>query len=208
MEARRGRPPVRCTEEHPCSRVDDPAKPVGGTMTRRESNAPEVIHEPRSTVNPSLLVAKATKLRLTALGWSAEGKAGVSESGHAWATLTASRDEETLIINWSDGALVDQHYSLFGGNAIAEETLPGRQLDLNPDELTDGELVNWIRGMKVTWWNKLAGSTETGIVGNKVSVEHIFDQGDTHDNTKRLVKFSDRERGFRAFHVSALLKVG
>lgn len=201
MQARRGRPPVRCTEENLCSRANE--------ETPQQSITVESESEPRSTSNPSVLVAKAAKERLVALGWSARGKTGATEAGGSWATLTASRGEETLIINWSDGALVDQHYSLFSDKDVAEEKLPGKNLDLNPDELTDRELVNWIRGMKVTWWNTLAGSTETAVVGGKVYVEHIFDQGENHDNTKRLVKFLDHNGGgFRAFHVSAMMKVG
>ncbi len=86
---------------------------------------------------------------------------------------------------------------------------PPNDLHFNPAEVTDSELVRLIKGMKVTWWNTIAGSKETAVVGGNVTIEHIFFTNGDEDNSKRIVKFIDHGGGgFRAFHVSALLKVG
>lgn len=206
MEARRGRPPVRCSEKTPCTRVDSPAKPKGGTMTRTTSNAPEVIHDPTKPINPSLLLAKAAKERLVALGWTVEGKAGLGE--HYWAEISASRGEETLLMRWIDQELTAQEYSLFSEKP-SDNGIPSSALGFDPNEITDLELLERIRGMKVTWWNTLAGASQNAVIGGKVSIEHIHDQGEHYDASKRIVKFIDRNAGgFRAFHVGALVKVG
>lgn len=218
IPARVGRPPVRCTEDNPCSRADvkqnelrDKVRSLRALADRELEKAPAEAAIAES--NTSLAPAKAAKEKLLALGWTAEGKAGLYDHGDGWATVTASRGSETLILNWSNGEIVAQDYSLSTDTetvAIQDGGIPGREgLGFDPDELTDRELVDRIRGMKVTWWNSLGGSRVQAVVGTKVSIEHIFDQGNTYDSTKRLVKFVDREAGgFRAFHVSALLKVG
>lgn len=160
------------------------------------------------TSNPSLTSAKAAKAQLEAVGWTVEGRAWVDasddESNGLWVEIVASRQAETLLMQWHGGYLVQQDYSLNYERPV-DNHIPPNKLGFDPEELTDRELVDRIRGMKVVWWNTLGNSTESGTVGNKVSVEHVFD-----DNTaKRLVKFVDHGgHGFRAFHVSALLKVG
>lgn len=196
MPARKGRKPVRC----------------GGAgvpeCSKSGAETPERISQAPAEGNSSLVPAKAAKERLVSLGWAVAGKAGQSEANGAWATISASRGEETLIMNWLDGELVRQEYSLWS-DAPEDNGLPGTELDFNPAELTDGELVQLLRGMKVTWWNSLASSRETAVVSQRIQVEHIYDQGDTHDSSKRIVKFLDHGGGgFRAFHVDALLKIG
>lgn len=157
------------------------------------------------TRNTSVPLAKAAKEHLSALGWTTQGRAFADDDGAWCAELIASRATgETLIMQWLDGRIVRQDYSL-NYDRPADNHIPPNKLGFDPEELTDRELVDRIRGMKVVWWNTLGNSTESGTIGNKVSVEHVFD-----DNTaKRLVKFVDHGgQGFRAFHVSALLKVG
>lgn len=214
MPARRGRPPVRCTEEHQCDKAEAEVTnivrevPGVGKVAVVTSKAPERVYAAATGDNPSLSLAMTAKASLLDLGWTVTGKAGGHPEGQQWATVRASRGAETLIINWSDGALVDQLYSVDFGSPEGNG-LPGRDLKFDPDELTDRELVQRIAGEKVTWWNTLASARETGIIGDRVSIEHIFDQGEHADNSKRLVKFIDRNgHGFRAFHVSALMKVG
>lgn len=178
---KRGRQPVSCKPEYPCDRAAE-----------RAAEAP-------LTVNPSLPLAKAAKERLVALGWVCEGRAqGVT------ATVNARRGDETLLLEWDAGKIVTQNYSLFSEDP-RENGIPAHRLNFEPAEVTDSELVRLISGMKVTWWNTLAGSTESGIVGKKVSIEHLYDD----DTSKRIVKFIDHGGGgFRAFHDTALLKVG
>ncbi len=196
MQARKGRKPVRCGGE---------GVPECSKATAEPAQQPAT---PLPTENPSLTLAMKTKEALVALGWAVTGKAGGGGEHLAWASISASRGTETLIMNWRDGELVRQEYSLWDA-AEDPETLPGRDLDFDPAELTDGELVQLLRGMKVTWWNSLANSAESAIVSQRLQIEHIFDQGDTHDSSKRIVKFIDHGGGgFRAFHVDALLKIG
>lgn len=209
-ESARGRQPVRCKPDNPCDHASNetPVGPPKGkrgpvletaqerkeALERAESNGAA-----RKSSNPSLPLAKAAKLQLQAVGWTVQGR-----GAEVWAELKASRDAETLLMRWDGGRLVTQDYSLNYENPAAN-AIPPNKLGFDPEELTDRELVDRIRGMKVVWWNTLGNSTESGTIGNKVSVEHVFD-----DNTaKRLVKFIDHGgQGFRAFHVSALLKVG
>jgi len=227
MPPRRGRPPVRCTDDNPCTKADQQVGTVAepktvlvkpptrfkdacpecggkGGHTAKCSHsgrvaAPENDSEPRTGVNPSLAPAMEAKAQLMPLGWHVVGKAkGTS------AQLTAQRGSETLIMVWRDGEIVTQDYSLFYVKP-SENEIPPHSLSFEPDELTNSELVQILRGMKVTWWNTLAHSTETAVVGNKVSIEHIYDD----DREKRIVKFIAHDGGgFRAFNVPALLKVG
>lgn len=167
--------------------------------------------EPLTSVNPSLPLAKAAKVRLEELGWSAKGRAFVDDDGGLCAEVTAARDTELLVMVWRNGKCVRQDYSLEPPPAPTETSgpLPIRNLHFNPVDLTDSELVRMIKGMRVTWWNTIAGAKETAIAGGKITIEHIFYESGNEDEAKRIVKFVDRDAGgFRAFHVSALLKVG
>jgi hypothetical protein len=87
--------------------------------------------------------------------------------------------------------------------------MPPRKLKINPDEMSDRELIQAIAGMKVTWWNTL-GKTETYVISaDKLSVEHFYASNGEEDTGRRIVKFLDQNgNGYRHFHVEALLKVG
>lgn len=223
-ESARGRQPVRCKPDNPCDHASNeiPVGPPKGkrgpvletaqerkeALERAESNGAA-----RKSSNPSLPLAKAAKLQLQAVGWTVAGKAWAEwpdepDDGNSvpvlCASLNASRGAETLVMEWRDARISDQQYSM-NYERPSENGYPPNKLGFDPEELTDRELVDRIRGMRVVWWNTLGNSTESGTIGNKVSVEHVFD-----DNTgKRLVKFIDHGgQGFRAFHVNALLKVG
>lgn len=205
MPARKGRPPVKCTEEYPCDKVDAaPPAAHDRHFVPSESGA-----EPPVGPNDSLPLAMAAKARLEAVGWTVKGRAWIAPMT-TWhmAEITCSRGAETLMIVWQDGVLNDQDYQMESIRP-AENGIPPHSLPFNPEEVTDSELARLISGMKVTWWNSLAGSRETAIVSPKVNIEHIFVGGGDTDNSKRIVKFIDHSGGgFRAFHAGALLKVG
>lgn len=207
---------MRCAPEYLCDRADgapvtpatpdEVAKAAQRAMTAPRK-APESQSQGRASANLSLPLAKAAKAQLEAVGWVVEGKAGFSDDDY-WAGITASRDAETLVMHWVGTELIAQNYS-FEYLKPSRNTIPGTQLDFDPAELTDSELVRMVKGMRVTWWNTLASSTETAIVGDKVTIEHIFYASGDEDNSKRIVKFLDRNGGgFRAFHVNALMKLG
>ena len=172
---------------------------------------PERNAEPRTSANDSLPLAMRAKAQLEPLGWTVKGRAwveGASVVTHH-AEVIASRGAETLVMHWVDGVLAEQQYSMEHLKE-SENGIPPHKLNFNPDEMTDGELVRMLRGMKVTWWNTLGSSTETAIIGPaNIAIEHLFVGGGDTDNSKRIIKFLDHSGGgFRAFHVGALLKVG
>jgi hypothetical protein len=221
MPARRGRPPVRCTEQYPCDRTAEVQNTVrdvpgvGKVAVVTTAKAPEMPAKPATRANDSLASAMRAKAQLEPVGWVVKGRAwfddtlATLEPAKHMAEVVCSRGAETLIIRWQNGVLSSQDYSMEHLKE-SENGIPAHSLSFDPNEMTDGELVRMIRGMKVTWWNVIASSRETAIVGpNNVAVEHLFvGNGDT-DNSKRIVKFLDHGGGgFRAFHVGALLKVG
>lgn len=208
MPPRKGRPPVRCTPEHPCDRASAPQ----AAQQVAPVSAPESVAKATRVANDSLPLAMAAKARLEAVGWTVKGRAWIGNDtdvpGH-WAEVICSRGAETLIVMWQNGVLKTQDYSMENLRQ-SENGIPPHKLSFNPDELTDGELVRMVRGMKVTWWNTIASSAETAIIGPaNIAVEHLFVGGGDTDNSKRIIKFLDHGGGgFRAFHVGALLKVG
>lgn len=230
IQVKRGRQPVRCKPEYPCDKADQPqpktllVKPPtrfegacpecggkgGHTATCSHSGrvaAPERATEVRTSPNASLPMAKAAKERLEAVGWTCQGRAWI-DAGEGYASVTASRGEETLLMEWCETKVIRQDYSMNSPNPD-RNGIPPHKLNFEPEEVTDSELARLVTGMKVTWWNSLAGSAETAIVGNKVNIEHIYVGGGDTDNSKRIVKFIDHSGGgFRAFHAGALLKVG
>lgn len=218
MPARRGRPPVRCTDEHPCDRAGTPEfipaadKPMlEQARSKMAARAAESAPAPRTAANDSLASAMRAKAQLEAVGWVVKGRAWFEErvGREHWAEVVCSRGAESLIIRWQNGVLSTEQYSMEHLNR-ADNGIPPHSLSFDPNELTDGELVRMVRGMKVTWWNTIASSRETAIIGTgNVAVEHLFVGGGDTDNSKRIIKFLDHSGGgFRAFHVGALLKVG
>lgn len=165
---------------------------------------------PRVATSPSLAKAKVAKEALEAQGWVCVGKGKGDQ-----ATLTCSRGEETLILNFSNGELVEQNYSLWNVDKPAENNIPNNKLSFDPDEMTDSELIRALSGMKVVWWNKLASNTETATVGpNKIVIEHCYAGNGEETPADRIVKFTDHTRQgdgisgrMRAFRLGALLKV-
>lgn len=227
IHPKRGRQPVSCKPEYPCDRADtetpkemkERTSPIGipEFVPANEKPALERVRqrlaEAAKATNPSLPLAKVAKERLTAVGWVVQGRGWLEDNDGmhrpvGMAEITASRDHETLIIQWRDGDLVSQTYAMEFVKP-SQNNYPENDLHFNPNELSDSELVRMIKGMKVTWWNTIAGAKESAIAGGNITVEHIFFANGNEDDSKRIVKFVDRDAGgFRAFHVSALLKVG
>lgn len=179
------------------------------------AKAPESTPAAANGANDSLPLAMRAKAQLEPVGWAVKGRAWFRESAVTagafdhMAEVSASRGAETLVMTWTNGVLSAQDYSMEHLKQ-SENGIPPHKLSFNPDEMTDGELVRMVRGMKVTWWNTLGSSTETAIIGPaNIAVEHLFVGGGDTDNSKRIIKFLDHSGGgFRAFHVGALLKVG
>lgn len=162
--------------------------------------------------NPSVNAGRLAKEQLEPQGWIVKGRAWfeTEESGDkiGWAEITATRGSESLIIRWQNGKLESQTYNLWNEELPSENKKPKSRLPFDPDETTDPELIRFISGQKVTWWNRIAQSAEHAIIGEKVQIEHAY-VGGTGDETARIVKFNDKTGGhFRAFHVAALMKVG
>jgi hypothetical protein len=258
---RRGRPPVRCSDDNPCSRAGtektakavermangiprklqrDPdldkfdsmnaaelrvyARQNGASTITKLTNAGqlrralrtwEAQKTPEATAetpeveapsNPSLEPAMAAKAKLEALGWICKGKAHSDTT----AILTCSRGDELLIVQWEAGNCVSQDYQLWDVDTPKNNDKPTSRLTFDPDECTDSELVRALSGMKITWWNKLGQSEESGIVSpQKIEIVHSYDGIGDETPGDRIVKFIDHGgSGFRNFRVAALLKVG
>jgi hypothetical protein len=206
-QSQRGRQPVRCKPENPC---DKAAEVMVQTVNENHPQLAQRASAAPKEGNPSLTLAKEAKSLLEAAGWVCKGRAwteNASEETYV-AELTCSRGNETLNMQWVNNELREQQYAMEFLKP-AYNGYPDSELRFNPDELTDSELVRMIKGMKVTWWNTIAGAKESAIVGGTVTVEHIFRDNGDEDNSKRIVKFLDHGGGgFRAFHVGALVKVG
>jgi len=231
VPVKRGRPPLNCTPENKCRktpqgaavrravvtsdathRVVDAPEPVEAAMARaRRDSTPvkpaEVAPTARSKTSRGVLSGKAAKAQLEALGWQAEGKAA-----EGIVSVTATRGIELLVIMWEmDGELISQSYSLWDTSVgTARNGKPDSKLPFDPDEIPDAELVGYLQGMKVTWWNSLAQANETAVISpDKITIEHSYTgQGDEVPGD-RTVKFADHDsKRFRAFRLAALIKVG
>lgn len=223
---KRGRPPTNCGGTHGvCSRypaeqrkVDD-LQEHAGISKRRQRVAPvadevgfrkpdESKPEAPKAANPSASMAMAAKERLEPLGWLCKGRAFSDDEGYH-AEVMATRDEELLNLQWTDGMLVSQVYSLWYEKPSANGK-PKGNLSFDPDECTDRELVRALSGMKVTWWNVLGQKEESGVIGaNKIKIEHAYNGIGDEMPGDRIVHFTDHAgTGYRAFRVGALLEVG
>lgn len=255
IESRRGRPPVRCTDENPCTanpiirvktatggkrikakavprspearlaqaRAENP-RPVrtreqvvdagvaeSATPVRRTRKPAVKPAEVTTTVNLSIPLAHAVKGRLEPLGWLCKGRAWFAEGPESigMAEVTASRGEELLTIAWADGTLVNQDYSLWNMEKPSKNNKPATRLRFDPDELTDSELVRELSGMRITWWNSLGQTEETGIVSpTKITIEHSFSGSGEETPADRIIKFVNLNHGSRSIRVGALLRVG
>lgn len=261
IPSQRGRPPVRCSAQNPCTvspltvaRAKSPRRtsieretpPARSTrqatpaqikraaeraateprMTKAERDAAvlqaakrrvlqtSTVKAPSSAVvvrtgdTPSVAKAKAARELLAPLGWHCTARVMLPDTDQI--ELTASRGEELLNIIWRDGELKGQHYSLWNTLKPSANKTPAHSLPFDPDEMPDRGLVDAIRGMKVTWWNRIAKSEETAVVSpDKVAVVHTFNGTSEEVPADRVITFTDYSgSGTRSFRVGALLKIG
>lgn len=229
VPARRGRPPVRCTEEHPCNaqKIGTPSPekagkasknaPVATTASATKSRTSAAAARAKSSDGQqeersdtqSLAAAKVAKTKLDALGWTVKGKAW-RDGSNEYASLTATRGEEMLYILFRDGKCLDQQYNLWNLDKPSVNHKPKSNLPFDPDEIPDSELAQYLTGVKVTWYNKLADNEETAYCGrDTVSIEHHYSGTGDEKPGDRIIKFQDPEtQMFRAFRLDQLLKVG
>lgn len=170
---------------------------------------PQSKSEPRSQRSEGRVKAEAAKSLLEAQGWTVAGKAWRKDD-HDYVTVVATRGEEMTSIMWVDGALTDQHYSLWNTELPSRNGKPQSKLSFNPDEIPDYELAAIIAGAKVTFYNRLAKAEESFTVSReKVTIEHMYNGKGDETPGERVVKFVDANgHGFRAFRLDQLLKVG
>lgn len=158
--------------------------------------------------NPSIPFAQKAREQLEPLGWALKGRGWVDEDEAAWAEVVATRGPETLAIRWRDGKFYSQDYSLWDSDKTAgQQNMPKATLPFDPDEMSDEELAKELAGRKITWWNRIASSTESAIIGDKFQIQHNYTGG---NETSRQVLFVDQTPGyykFRAFNVDAMMRV-
>lgn len=223
VPARRGRPPVNCTEENECDAAKVPSTKPRTTVPSRTEAAPKMrtsvataAHESAS-VTPDranwserrqATVRETNRVfgELTSLGW--EAKRGWMDKDSA--EITATRGEEMIYIVVRFGGVIAQKYSLWSFEKPSVNKKPVSKLPFDPDEIGDRELSRMLVGMKVTWHNRLSGREETAYCGkDSVRIEHCFDGKGDEVPGQRIVKFIDATgRGFGAFQLDALIKVG
>lgn len=219
VEARRGRPPVRCTEETPCNaqRVGNALTDAGEAMTKAvapRDKAREVPaqRKPVNEVNSTLSVAEArrAKERLEPHGWTVRGKAW-TEGKDELASITATRGEEMIYGVWRNGTLDEpMQYSLWDVEKPSANGKPKSNLPFDPDEISDAELARVLVGNRVKWFNKLAGKEEKAVAGKeRITIEHGYNATGDEVPGERIIKFVDADgTGWRAFRLDALLSVG
>lgn len=229
VEARRGRPPVRCTEDNKCDAQTIAVQP----RQRRTGSATQAhINEAQSKTPTSVVIpvqktasegtrqnaswvankAATTKeinrlfRQVIELGWSA--KRAWLDDNHA--EITATRGEEMLWIVVKAGMAIEQQYSLWSFDKPSLNNKPAHNLPFDPNEIGDGELVRLLIGTKVTWHNRLSGKDEDGVCGkDTLKIEHGYNSRGDEVPGERIIKFVDPVRQhFVAFRLDALLKVG
>jgi hypothetical protein len=162
-----------------------------------------------TTVNPCIPLAHAAKGQLEPLGWTVSGRAGV-DGAQSWAEVTAARGEELLTLNWVDGILFDQKYSLWNTDRPSKnkDGMPDASIPFDIDEISDKELAQELAGRKIIWWNRLGTNQETGTIPDVLKVNHVYSGTGDEVPADRIITFVDRDGGgYRSFRLGALLKV-
>lgn len=157
--------------------------------------------------NKSIVEAKRARDQLTPLDWVCKGSAWF-EDETGWASVEATRGEESITVVFCDGKFYDQQYSIWDPEKSPEQNgRPERltNLQFNVHELTDKELARELAGRKVTWWNRLAKAPEQGVIGDKLRIEHTYTGGEESGRQVHFIDFSSQH--FRSFHVDALMRV-
>jgi hypothetical protein len=228
VEARRGRPPVKCTEGNKCdaqtiqsssptkARTAQQTMPVQERQSRTltsvathvRSNASATGDRAEWVEGRAATTKEINRLfrQVIELGWDAK-RAWLDET-HA--EITAVRGEEMLYIVVTGGQTIHQQYSLWHFDKPSLNARPAHSLPFDPDEIGDGELARLLVGTKVTWYNRLSGKEETAYCGKEsIRIEHGYNALGDELPGERVIKFIDADRlNFRAFRLDALLKVG
>lgn len=226
-ESARGRKPTVCGGKNEvCNAAQkQPEEHQEAQMPRRvaarvRQEPSEAVSKPRSQGNASLDKGKAAKELLEAQGWTVTGKAWTEEADpdgieggphyHVWASVSAARGEETLLLTWVDGQLNSQIYNIWNLDKPSANGKPNSKLPFDPDEIPDAELARYLVGVKVKWWNRLAGKEESAVCGkDTIEIEHKWTGTGDEYPAARLIKFIDADGGgYRHFRLEQLTKVG
>jgi hypothetical protein len=132
------------------------------------------------------------------------------------ASITANRGPETLYLEWADGIQVASDYAILDTSAANNNgDMPATNLPFDPETVSDGELVQYISGSKIEWWNRVGGMIEKGVCGDpksqngiRVAIEHVYSGIAGPAGIDRLIRFNLMDGGTRVIKVGALLKVG
>jgi hypothetical protein len=236
VEARRGRPPVKCTEDNQCDAQRVPTSASSGRV-RIESNQPVATlnvgrsaNMASSKTRTSAATAASESVSDSAgnASWQAGRQATVKEvnrvftelsklgwnAKRSWedkttAEITATRGDEMIYVTVTNGQSSMQ-YSLWSFDKPQENGKPTSKLPFDPDEIGDRELVRLLAGVKVTWYNRLSGKEEHAYCGAvAIRVEHGYNARGDEMPGERIIKFTDPDdKHFKAFRLDQLLKVG
>lgn len=230
VEPKRGRPPVKCSEDNPCKPVVaytlGAKKRAPNADLQRERDeaswrgthgeplpkalqvpvkAPESPAEPATPPEGSIARAHVAKALLEAQGWACHASIdGTSIQFHA------SRDTERIAMIITDGVVVSQEYTLWDTQKPSTNEVPAGMVKLpfNPDEMTDSELVRALMERTVIWWNRIAKGEEKATLPTKVSVTHTFNGHEDEVPADRVITFVDMHGGgFRTFRQGALMRL-
>lgn len=191
-----------------------------------EVHTPEEIREAKATaqkgsqaiLGATVALAMEAKAKLEAQGWTCEGRGwvdpvevspGKTVGGVPCAELIASRGDERITLLWRGDKLVDQQYSLWDMEQPHKNEMPEVGISSEFDEWSDKELVEYMAGKKVTWWNKLGKNKETAYVPETVKIAHNYNGVGDETPADRIVTIVDHGgTGYRSFRVGQLLKIG
>lgn len=232
---KRGRPPVNCTTENPCSRTEVRRKraareiaqvtherltkaeaeektiraAVKRAAARQESpnGAPEKPSAAITGANLSVPLAMTARDMLEAQGWACTARS----VGPQGVEMHASRGTERIVVVWEAGEVVSQTYSLWDMEKPSANGKPANRtkLSFDPDEMTDSELIRALSGMRVVWWNRIAQGEESATIPSKAQVVHTYNGVGDETPADRVITFVDAHgSGFRSFRVGALMRIG
>jgi hypothetical protein len=236
IEPKRGRPPVKCNDDNPCSALTGNRKvpaqkgspaartraqvvDAGVAANRRKASPlpqalqapvkpPQSVPEPLPEVPASVAKALETKALLEPQGWTCHAKRTGDGKG---VEFHASRGIERIaIVISTNGTVVFQEYTLWDTQKPSTNEMPpgARKLPFNPDEMTDKELVSMLKERTVVWWNRISKKEESATIPAKVQVTHTFNGHDDEVPADRVITFVDMMGGgFRTFRQGALMRL-
>lgn len=186
------------------------AQTLAGKLPEPAANGSRKPVAARSQPNECLSLAYAARDRLEPLGWVTTARAW-TDGESTFAALTASRDTELISLYWQNGKLTDQTYNLWNTEVPSANGKPKGTGAFLPefDEMPDREIVQRLSGMRVEWWNSLGQFAERATIGDTIKITHAYSGTGDEVPGDRVINFVDHENaGYRAFRMSALMKVG